>query len=150
VIDDSTGLIPPWFASRPDYGSILNHPVANEVWFMDWSLFLSGFLTAFDNKNNHHFMANFPAFSSGSSCTSWYCHLVSYCHGWGIFVPPLQTLHDNNCLGAWFPYLPPWVQAAVIQDFGGLLAICLKNKYSGLSNEPDFFRIVLQHEGAYP
>jgi hypothetical protein len=149
VIDDSTGLIPPWFASRPDYGSILNHPVANEVRFMDRSLFLSGFLTAFDNKNNRHFMANFPAFSSGSSFTSWHCRIVSYCHGWGIFVPPLQTLRDNDCLGAWFPYLPPWVRAAVIQDFDGLLAICLKNKYSGLSNEPDFFRIVLQHEGGY-
>lgn len=149
VIDNDTGLIPPWFASRPDYGRILNHPVPNEVRFMDRSLYLSGFQRAYEVKNNRYFMGNFPAFSPGSSFTSWHCRIVSYCHPWGIFVPPLQTLRDNDSLGAWFPYLPPWVREAVTHDFDGLLAICLKSKYTGLSSEPAYARIVQLHEGGY-
>jgi hypothetical protein len=116
---------------------------------MDRSLYLSGFQRAYDVKSNRYFMGNFPAFSPGSSFTSWHCRIVSYCHPWGIFVPPLQTLRDNDCLGAWFPFLPPWVRDAIIHNFDGLLAICLKNKYSGLSSEPDFLRIVQLHKGGY-
>lgn len=65
------------------------------------------------------------------------------------YLPPLQTLRDNDSLGAWYPHLPPWVRDAVIHVFDGLLAVCLKSKTTGLSSEPAYARIVHLHEGGY-
>jgi hypothetical protein len=150
VVNDETGLIAPWYASRPDYGRVLNFPVPNEVRFMDGALFLSGFHSAFDIKNSRYFMGNFPVYTpGGSSFTSWHCRVVTYCHPWGIFIPPLQTLRDNDVLGIWFPRLPPWVQHDTLNVFDGLLAICLKSKHTGLTADLHLARIVQLHEGGY-
>jgi hypothetical protein len=39
VIDPATGLIPPWFATHPNYGEVLCHAVQSTLQFQDKALF---------------------------------------------------------------------------------------------------------------
>ncbi len=116
---------------------------------MDHDLFLSGFQTRFEVKNQRHVAYNFPVYGSGTSFATWHCRVVSYCASWGIFVPPLQTLRDNNPYGVWFKSLRPWVREAAVNVFDGFLATCFKNKSVGLLHDPLLARIVLQSESGY-
>ena len=152
MVDHRTGTLSPWYASRPDFGETLCHPVAHNVHFMDRELFLSGFLRPFDSRNQSRFASNFPAFDGGGDAitvTDYYGRVVRYAMNFNVYVPPLHTLRDGVPLGVWFEELPLWVQVETQNSFSGMLAACLKGKSAGLLHHDVLSTIVRQHENGY-
>jgi Zinc knuckle len=149
VIDPATGLIPPWFATRPDYGEVLCHAVQSTLQFQDKALFLSAFVRRFDVASIKHVLPGLPTYSSAEPFLAWYSKCGRYLMSYGIYLPPAHTLRANLPLGIWFSDLPYWLQQDVQNTLAGLLITFLKSKYSGLTSDPKLSLIVQHQEDGY-
>jgi Zinc knuckle len=149
IVDPDTSLIPPWFATRPDYGEVLYHAVQSTLQFQDKALFLSAFVRHFDVTSVKYVLPGLPTYSPAEPFLTWYSKCGRYLMSYGIYVPPAHTLHANLPLGIWFSDLPYWLQQDVQNTLAGLLITFLKSKYSGLSSDPKLSLLVQHHEDGY-
>jgi hypothetical protein len=155
-VDSSTGLILPWYTHRPDHGSgyTLHHAVEFNNLHMDRDHFISMFYeTRYQPATQYkQFSYGFPTLSSTGDLRvillPYLTSLVSYCSGFGIFLPPPQTVQSDLPVGTWFEKLPLHVKHAAESVFSGILATEFKKKSTGLVTHSSLAPL-LQHTNGY-
>ena len=149
-VDPRTGTVPPWRAHRVDYGMVLCHPVSVMWRFQDKELFLSCFrFRQFNVDQRKQIFRAVPPFAENHNFLLWYSRFVSVMMGFGLYVPPAQTMRDGDPLGIWFKDLPIHVQVDVENVFGDVLASLLRYKSTGLLTDPALSQIIHQHDNGY-
>jgi hypothetical protein len=151
VVDPSTGSVRPWLAHRPNRGTVLCHPVAHIAHFQDKEFFLSSFndRKLFDLGNTKQMLRDVPILPDDGNVLQYHSRLVTAMVGWGVFVPPTQTVRDGQPLGIWYPELPTYVKSLIHTVFPGMLASFLRYKDKGLVTHPVYGQLVKQHENGY-
>ena len=149
-----TGTISPWYATRPDYGVVLNHPTGITARHFDHDIFVAGFNGApFDTNNLKHYLGNFPVFNCSSDprlhLFQYLSSVVSYCAAHNVFLPPAHTLCPGDILGCWFDDLNPYVCLAAQNSFGGYLSLAFKQKHVGLKSHDSLRDLILPHDDGY-
>ena len=94
-------------------------------------------------------MCTFTSVGENNNFLLWYSWFVSVMMGFCLYVPPAQTMHDDDLLGAWFPNLLVHVQLDVKNVFGDVLVSLLRYKSTGLILDPALSQIVHQHDNGY-
>jgi hypothetical protein len=150
AINQYSGTISPWIATRPDYNTIICHALPLNLRQHDKAVFLSAFgRSPFDSNAIKEFLRNFPVFPATGDpqylLLPYFTRVVSYCTNFGVYVPPSHTLSSGDILGRWFIELPRGVQFLVQNSFAGFLAQAFQNKHTGLLSHPSV-RAVLQSQ----
>ena len=149
-LDLVRGTIVPWWAARSDYGMTLNWPVELPMQGIDKEYFLASFANQrWELKNHKDFQINFPKFLSKDSrqLLPYIGKMVQYCAGFGIFIPPAESLEYHNKLGVWFNNLPQHVREQIVHQ-GHILAQILLSPKTGLSTNANFgASLVHEHNG---
>jgi hypothetical protein len=153
AIDDRTGTIAPWTASRPDYGVIMCHALPLNLRQHDKAVFLSAFgRRAFDSNVIKEFLRNFPVFSPTGTgdpqylLLAYFTRVVSYCSNFGVYLPPSHTLSSGDILGRWFPELPRNVMFLVQNSFAGFLAQAFQSKHTGLMSHESIKDVLMSQD----
>jgi hypothetical protein len=148
-VDPRTGTVRPSRA-RVDYGVVLCHPVSVAWRFLDKELYLSCFqFRQFSVDQRKAIFRAVPPYGENNNFLLWYSRFVSVMMGFGLYVPPAQTMRDGDPLGIWFADLPVHVQVDVENVFGDVLASLLRYKSTGLILDPALSQIVHQHDNGY-
>jgi hypothetical protein len=91
----------------------------------------------------------FPKHGSTTQFFDYHGRVVQYAQSWGIFVPPLHTLRDDDPLGIWFTDLPIHVQHACMNQHHSVLGTCLKSSSTNLMLDPLFSSILTSYSDGY-
>ena len=152
--DVDTGAIAPWYAERPGFGRILNHPVCLNMQHLDKNQFLSHFRYRgeFESKALKEFKSGFPACPDNAelhSLLKYHATVVKYSTTYKVFVPPAHTLRSHNLLGIWFDDLNDDYQGHVAHTFPQILSQCLLSKQANLLKQPLFGSLLLDDTNGY-
>ena len=133
-----------------DYGVVLCHPISFTWWFQDKALYLSCFqFRQFNIDQWKQIFCAVPPYGENNNFLQWYSHFISVMVGFGLYVPPAQTVRDGDPLGIWFPDLLVHVQVENENVFGDVLASLLCYKSTGLILDPALSQIIHQHDNEY-
>ena len=132
---------PGWYASRGEYGvHCINFPVQALSLLNDKDFHRSNFHTGTvwnSSVMTHQFLKGFPTFPDKHAAVetffTYYRTLLHYCLGYGVYIPPPQTLSSFALHGGWFSELPDHVKTATLAEIPTLLATGLSSKYNHLA-----------------
>ena len=102
--------IRPWRFPRPETGSTLNFPVRHRVHVCSRDSYLRSIASpGLEPASIKAFLYGFPHLPSDSHQCDIYdflTHVVRYCQGYGVYVPPMHTMVHANHAGLWYEFLP--------------------------------------------
>ncbi len=100
--DMATGTIAPWYAIKPFFGKVINHPVCLSWPYLDKALFLSHYQDrgTYEQNNSSHrnFVKGFPICPSNCDLPGllqYHSRVVQHATMYKIYVPPAHTLRLN-------------------------------------------------------
>ena len=103
LVDPPAGTVCPWCAHRVDYGVVLCRPVSVTWQFQSKELYLSCFqFWQFNVDQWKQIFHAVPPYGENHNFLLWYSRFISMMMGFGLCVPPAQTMCDGDPLGIWF------------------------------------------------
>ena len=146
----------PWTGWHPEWGPTLNFPASTGLTLVQKDKFIRKFERSplFDMSTLHSdFTKRFPKFTCSdktpkSLAVLQYAVLVAkHCHTYGVYCPPVHTVHNLDPCGWWFADLPEAVQDVAQHHMSDLLAGRLSDPSTNLRKYPVFSTVVDEPDG---
>lgn len=101
----------------------------------------------------HQFLRGFPKFPSIDADVKiffrYYDEILHYCLGFGVYIPPPQTMSTFALYGSWFPDLPLHVKASTRGEFHTLLSTAFHDRYTNLNGHKKFGPVIKASPDGY-
>ena len=142
-----------WEFYRPETGSTTNHPCVFKIFMNQRDAFMRNFAypkrLGTSSGDMKTFFYGFPSLPSNATDKDIFTFLSSasqFASGFGLFIPPLHTLHATDLYGTWGPHLET-IYLYDINYYDSLLAQVLKSKAVNIVGTPRIIHLLQEVSG---